>query len=230
MYKAILFDLDDTLWDCESNVLDSFKEVYHDFALGNYFDSFDHFYGLYQPFNQLCWKKYSSGLIDKATLNKDRFNYPFKMVGMTDEVFVEHFMNTYFKLVPTKSKLMPGAIEALEYLYKKYPLYIVSNGFTEMQYQKMESGGITHYFKQVFLSDEIGVNKPDKRIFQFVLNAIQLNPSEVVMIGDNYDTDIVGAKNSGIDQIHLDIYTNGDKITSCASWVLPKISDVVNIL
>lgn len=229
-YKAILFDLDDTLWDCDANVLDSFKEVFKEFNLENYFNSFEHFYELYQPFNQECWHAYSRGEIDKDTLNHRRFNHPFREVGLNDELFVTHFMETYFKLVPTKPKLVSGALEVLEYLYPKYPLYIVSNGFTEMQYLKMKSGGIEKYFSGVFLSDEIGVNKPDKRIFEHVLREIHMSPSEVVMVGDNYNTDIIGAMNAGIDQIYLSYNEVDESSGKKSTYFLVKLKDIVNII
>lgn len=201
-YKAILFDLDDTLWDCHNNMIEAFEDVYNFYKLDNHFSSFSHFMELYTPNNVELWKQYNKGLIGKEKLNVKRFSYPFLEVGYEDKAFINAFMKTYFDIVSKKTKLIDGAKELLDYLSVKYPLYIISNGFTEMQYLKLVSGGISSYFKKVFLSDELGVNKPDKRIFEMALSVIGVSTKDAIMIGDNYDTDILGAMNADIDQIY----------------------------
>ncbi len=202
-YKAVFLDLDDTLWACNENTMEAFEEVYNQFDLSRYFPSFIEFSAIYFPYNEQMWHLYNLGKIGKEELNIRRFSYPFNKVGINDEVFIKEFMETYFELIPTKSKLVTGAKELLDYLAPKYPLYILSNGFTEMQYIKMRSGGIEKYFSGVFLSDEIGVNKPDRKIFEYALSKAGFERDEVIMIGDNILTDIQGAANAGIDQVYF---------------------------
>ncbi len=86
---------------------------------------------------------------------------------------------------PTKSKLMPHAREVLEYLSGKYNLYILSNGFKELQSHKMRSSGIDEYFKKVVLSDDIGILKPWPEIFHFALSTTQSELNNSLMIGDS---------------------------------------------
>ena len=106
---------------------------------------------------------------------------------------------------------MPHAIEMLDYLSAKYPLTIISNGFTEVQYKKIRSSNIGHYFSHMVLSEAAGALKPDKRIFEY---AMQLNgcnnPKECIMIGDSYEADIIGAQNAGIDQVYYPLHSSSE--------------------
>ena len=80
-------------------------------------------------------------------------------------------------------------------------MYILSNGFSELQAQKMQSSGIAHYFDGVVLSDDIGVNKPHRSIFEHALRIAGTTADRALMIGDNYEVDAKGAHGVGIDQV-----------------------------
>ena len=86
---------------------------------------------------------------------------------------------------------------------QKYPIVIVSNGFKEVQYRKIASSGLTPYISHVVLSEEVGCQKPNKQIFEYALTLVGKQPSEVIMIGDNIETDIKGAAMMGMDTIYL---------------------------
>jgi putative hydrolase of the HAD superfamily len=98
----------------------------------------------------------------------------------------------------------PHVHEVLEYLAPKYNLYILSNGFRELQSRKMHSAGIDSYFKRVILSEDIGVLKPNAQLFNFALSATQSQASNSLMVGDNWKTDIAGARGAGLDQVYYD--------------------------
>lgn len=98
--------------------------------------------------------------------------------------------------------LMPYAKEILTYLKPGYNLYILSNGFKELQSRKMESAGIDGFFNGIVLSEDIGVCKPHPAIFEYALKVTDSLPGESLMIGDNYDIDIQGAAGAGIDQVY----------------------------
>ena len=108
-------------------------------------------------------------------------------------------------MIPTKSKLMPHAREVLEYLSGKYNLYILSNGFKELQSHKMRSSGIDEYFKKVVLSDDIGILKPWPEIFHFALSTTQSELNNSLMIGDSWENDIVGAAGVGMHQVFYNV-------------------------
>ena len=91
----------------------------------------------------------------------------------------------------------------MRYLAAKYPLTVVTNGFVEVQYEKFEKSGLKDCFAHIVLSEEVGCQKPNPRIFEEALRMNGLDASEVVMIGDSFASDIAGANATGIDTIWL---------------------------
>lgn len=199
-YKNLFFDLDDTLWAFSLNARDTFEEMYLKYQYGRFFDSFQHFYALYQRRNVELWEEYGNGQVTKEELNRQRFLYPLQAVGADDAALAKSFSDDFFAVIPTKSRLMPHAREVLEYLSPRYNLYILSNGFQELQCHKMRSSGIDGFFKKVVLSDDIGVLKPWPEIFHFALSATQSELRDSLMIGDSWENDITGAKRVGMHQ------------------------------
>ena len=205
MYKNLFFDLDDTLWAFSENAYDTFLEMYEKHRYSRFFHSFSHFYGLYQQRNSELWVEYAEGKVTKDELNRQRFFYPLQAVGIEDALLAKQFSEDFFTVIPTKSKLMPHAGEVLDYLHGRgYNLYILSNGFRELQRRKMQSAGIARYFKKVVLSDDIGVLKPWLPIFHFALSATQSQLHESLMIGDSWDSDVSGACRAGMSQVFYD--------------------------
>jgi len=204
-YKNLFFDLDDTVWAFSQNARDTFEEVYRKHSLDRYFDSFGHYYTLYQQRNAELWADYGERKITKEELNRQRFLYPLQAVGAGDERLAERFSKDFFALIPAKTALMPHAREALEYLAPKYSLYILSNGFRELQSRKMRSAGVDGYFRKVILSEDIGVLKPWPEIFQFALSSTQSELRESLMIGDSWEADIAGAHGVGMHQAFYDV-------------------------
>ncbi len=209
MYKHVFLDFDDTIYDTRGNASEALLELFEAFALSRYFESFERFSIDYWKRNVEVWDLYSKGLMDKPTLIKERFRYPFQCVGVevTDEFLLE--LNDWFlEKTSTKRKLIDGALELLEYLNSKYQVHMLSNGFEQVQYAKMRNSGVERYFKEVILSDHVGVNKPDKAIFDYAIEKTGALVSESIMIGDNLDTDIIGAKNYGMDQLYFNVNLN----------------------
>ena len=204
-YKNLFFDLDDTLWAFSYNARDTFEEMYRKYEYDRYFRSFQHFYELYERRNVELWAEYADGKVTKDESNRQRFLYPLEAVGEGDAALAKAFSEDFFAVIPTKSRLMPHAREVLEYLAPKYNLYILSNGFQELQCHKMRSAGIDRYFKKVVLSDDIGVLKPWPEIFHFAMSATQSELRESLMIGDSWDNDITGARGVGMHQVYYNV-------------------------
>ena len=204
-YKNLFFDLDDTLWAFSLNARDTFEEMYHKYDYGRFFRSFLHFYTLYQHRNTELWEEYGRGQVSKEELNRQRFLYPLEAVGARDVALAEAFSDDFFSVIPTKNRLMPHAYEVLEYLAGKYNLYILSNGFRELQSRKMRSAGVDEYFKKVILSEDLGVLKPWPAIFNFALSATQSELRESLMIGDSWEADITGAHGVGMHQAFYNV-------------------------
>lgn len=204
-YKNLFFDLDDTLWAFSYNARDTFEEMYRKYEYDRYFRSFQHFYELYERRNVELWAEYADGKVTKDELNRQRFLYPLEAVGEGDAALAKAFSEDFFAVIPTKSRLMPHAREVLEYLAPNYNLYILSNGFQELQCHKMRSAGIDRYFKKVVLSDDIGVLKPWPEIFHFAMSATQSELRDSLMIGDSWDNDITGARGVGMHQVYYNV-------------------------
>lgn len=200
-YTDVLIDLDDTLIDTVANTRIVINELYTDYELGKYFSSFIDFFQFYYSNVSRLWELYNAGHITKDTLQERRFTSSLEHIDDMDSRKIEQINADYVERIMKKDLLIEGAIELLDYLKPKFNLHILSNGFTEMQYVKMESAGISSYFDKVILSDKVGVNKPDPRIFEYAVKEIRATKENVIMIGDNPFTDIEGAYNSKIDQI-----------------------------
>lgn len=200
-YKNLFFDLDDTIWAFSLNARDTYEEMYHKYKYDRFFDSFEHYYSLYNRRNIELWTEYANGQVTKDELNRQRYFYPLEAVGAGDADLAKAYEKDVLSTIPTKSKLMPHAREILEYLSPKYNLYILSNGFKELQFRKMQSSSIDKYFKKVILSDDIGILKPWPEIFHFALSATQSELRESLMIGDSWENDITGAAKVGMHQV-----------------------------
>jgi len=230
MYQYVFLDLDDTIWDFHANARLSLKDMFTDRKLERYFSDFDEFFSIYAKRNIELWEAYGKGEIEKEFLMAERFRYPLAKMGVDDAELAEQIGIQYLDILPTKTALMPYAVEMLEYLYRKYPLTIISNGFTEVQYKKLKSSKIEHYFKHIVLSESAGALKPDKQIFEYALKLNNATAKESVMIGDSYEADIKGAQNAGIDQIYFPLQpVTGNQKPPC-TYLINSLKEIETIL
>jgi len=204
-YNTLFIDLDDTIWDTSSNARESMEEVYRDYHFDRFFPTFNEYYDIYLPNNIHLWTQYRQGLISKHELIIERLLFPLRPFGIDDESFAINLNEDFLTRTSTKTKLLPHAIEVLEYLRPNYKMYILSNGFEEVQYRKINNSGLAPFFDGIVLSDDIGVNKPHPDIFNYALQKSGALRHETLMIGDSLEADIRGAKDSNIDQVWLDL-------------------------
>ncbi len=227
-YKYVFIDLDDTIWDFHANAKSSLHEIYETKNFGKYFDNFEQYFEIYAKRNLELWDQYGKGFITKEALSLERFLHPLKMVGIDDAELAIRTGKEYLDLLPTRTALVPYAIELLDYLAPKYPLTIVSNGFIEVQYRKLKSCQIEQYFSHVVLSEAAGALKPDKRIFDYALGLNGAKAAETIMIGDSYEADIVGAQNAGIDQIYFRF--TDSQVNKPATFTIDKLDQILSVL
>ncbi len=201
-YSCILFDLDHTLWDFETNSHQTLQELYHYYEIESRgVESFASFYNTFVEINTRLWELYDLGKITREKIRFERFHGILSHLGVEDNELSLTLSDEYVLRSPKKSGLIPNALEVLEYLRPRYPMTIVTNGFEEIQYTKMASSGLTSYFKNVVTSARAGYKKPAKEIFQFALTEGGFEAHEAIMIGDNLLTDIGGAHNASVDTI-----------------------------
>ena len=228
-YKHIFFDLDDTLWDFTANSKESLMELYELYTLGKYFNNFEHFINTYQKHNLELWKKYINKDISKFTLGLTRFLKTLNEVGI-DEAKMSGKLNTeYLAILSTKTTLLPAALNTLRYLNDKYQIHILTNGFLEVQLVKIQSSKIDRFLTHIILAEECESFKPSKEIFEESLDKIKAKASECIMIGDDFKSDIIGAKNNGIDQIFLN-RKNQQNLSIKPTFEIKKLEELKNIL
>jgi putative hydrolase of the HAD superfamily len=202
--KHIFFDLDHTIWDFDKNAEETLFELYELYQLKELgLNSVDIFIETYTQNNHALWADYHLGKISKQVLRETRFKKTFLDLGLSPDLIPEQFEEDYINICPTKTNLFPNAIETLNYLNSKYHLHLISNGFKESSECKIKNTSLTPYFKNVIISEIVGVNKPDKAIFAYALLQAGGSIHESVMIGDSLEADIRGAINFGMDVIYF---------------------------
>jgi putative hydrolase of the HAD superfamily len=203
-YKHIYFDLDHTIWDFDKNAEETLQELYTLHKLNEVgLPSADVFIETYTHNNHLLWAQYHVGEITKHELRDARFKRTFIELGLNPDLIPVDFEDAYVRLCPTKTNLFPHAHETLQYLQSKYILHLISNGFKESQKLKIAGSNLAGYFQHIIVSEDVGVNKPDKAIFEYAINLAGTNKGESVMIGDSLEADIYGALNFGMDAIYF---------------------------
>lgn len=199
MIKHIFFDLDHTIWDFDRNAEETLMELFEHYKLPDLgLSSPQNFIQTYTENNHLLWAEYHLGKITKETLRSQRFSKTFIQLGVKPELVPHQFEEDYVRISPTKTNLFEGSEKVLAYLQKKYSLHIISNGFKETTLTKMALSGLNPYFKNVIISEDVGVNKPDKRVFEYALQKAGASKEESIMIGDSLEADVRGAQDFGM--------------------------------
>lgn len=228
-YKSLFFDLDDTLWDTYHNNKECLEEIFAIYHFDRHYSSFEEFFNIYMPHNELLWARYRNHEIDRQTLILERLLYVLRPMGIDDKEFALRLNKDFLQRTTTKTKVIEGAIDLLEYLYPRYRLFILSNGFREIQSLKMQNSGLAPYFERIILSEDVSIQKPHKEIFDFALKNTNSRRTESLMIGDSWEADIIGAQNAKIDQIWLNpqsLATKGDNPT----FTVQSLSEISSIL
>ena len=253
-YKAVFIDWDDTIGDFMGAAKRALQEMYDKYKLSDYFASHEEFVSLYKPHNIELWDKYGKDLVTKEFLRVDRFLWPLLHGSKVSPriqsyttlhnptphyttlvALAEQMSEDFLHLTTKYFSLLPGAEELVRYLAKKYPLTVVTNGFVEVQYEKFDKSGLRDCFSHIVLSEEVGCQKPNPRIFEEALRMNGLQAEDVVMIGDSWNSDIQGAINAGIDQIWIRKNKepgtkSQDTTEQTATYIVQSLSEVMEIL
>lgn len=216
MYKYILFDLDDTILDFKLSEYHSISMILKRYNLDSPF-----LINKFQEINEEEFQSFQNGLYKtRLDFQIGRFKKFFGLFNIEEDFLKinEEFLNNLKRIVFLKD----NAIKVLEYLSKKYDLYVASNGMYEVQMERLENAGIKCFFKDFFISSKIGYNKPKKEFFDYVYNSIKGNLNDYLIIGDRMESDILGGKNYGIDQV---LIGSGE-----ATYVIKNLKELFDIL
>lgn len=200
----MIFDLDHTLWDYDTNCAEALRELYEVNNLQEKgISSFEDLFRVFMEWNTKMWDQYDLGIIQREVIRYQRFNQILLSLGIDDYQLSLSISKDYVSISPTKKNLIPNAKIILDYLMHKYKMLIITNGFEDIQATKLSSSGISKYFDNVITSEKAGHKKPAKEIFDYALINGKLAAHEVIMIGDNLNTDIKGANNANIDSVYF---------------------------
>ena len=197
--KHVFFDLDHTLWDFDKNSEKAFETIFKE-SLPD-LEVFA-FMEVYVPINQECWSLYQKDSITQEELRYQRLKRSFDALGITvSNQLIDAISEQYIFHLPNSTHLFEGCIETLEYLFGKYKLHIITNGFAEVQFKKMNNSGIYHFFETITSSELAGSKKPNPVIFEYALQQAKATKEESLMIGDSLEADVDGALDFGIEAI-----------------------------
>lgn len=198
MPKNIFFDLDHTLWDFDANAEETLRELYHIYQV-RYLShrSEQDFLDIYVRNNDAMWKLYRKNQITKDVLRSKRFVDTFREMEVDEEDIPHNIWEKYLEICPTKTVLIPGARDLLDYLAGKYDLHLITNGFAEVQRRKLDHSDLGKYFQSLTISEEVGVQKPHPLVFETALKNAKSTEKTSHYVGDNLEADVKGAINSG---------------------------------
>lgn len=221
----ILFDADDTLFDYRSAADKALLGTLRDFGLPHAPEMNDR----YQEINQPLWKRRERGEIDLDTLQKIRFRLFFEHIGADGDP--DAFNAAYLTALGRYGKqTFPGVEEVIINLKDRYTLAIVTNGISQVQHSRFDDCPITAHFDGVFISDDIGLKKPDKEYFDHVLSALgDPNRENVLIVGDSLTSDIRGGINAGIHTCWFNPHGKdcGDTVPE---FTISSLEEIYNIL
>ena len=239
-YTDIFIDFDDTLYDTHGNAVIALAETFNYFQLSRYFDTPQTFYNDYWLTNINLWGRYAKGEITRDYLIFERFRHPLcvsnklnaksKESASTFREYVLKMSDVFLEYCASKPGVIEGANELMNYLKNKgYRIHMCSNGFHEVQYKKLAACGLNDHFDSIILSEDAGANKPALEYFQYALNTSGAIKESTIMIGDNFQTDIIGAKNAGLDTIYFRRWVD-TPATEPVTYEVDKLKDIMKIL
>jgi putative hydrolase of the HAD superfamily len=227
MIKHIFFDLDHTIWDFDKNAQETLHELYLHYKLEELgLASAEAFISTYTENNHSLWADYHVGKITKETLRAERFSRTFIQLGVHPERIPQQFEDDYVRITPYKKNLFRGSEKVLAYLQQKYTLHIISNGFKESTLIKMDVSGLNPYFTNVIISEDVGINKPDKAIFEYALDKAKALKHESIMIGDSIEADIRGAQGFGMKAIYFNPLNK--ELPEDVQWQITHLEELLN--
>jgi len=217
------------LWDLEKSAEQAFEHIFDKFNLGERgVPSGKAYHEAYTIHNNILWEKYRKAEITKEVLRGLRFNLTNNDFGIVDNGLGDKIGDEYIRISPLIVNLFPYSIEILKYLAPNYKLHIITNGFEEVQTVKLRESRMRNYFTQIITSEEAGVKKPNPAIFKFAFHKSGAKAEESIMIGDDYEVDILGAKDVGMKQIFFDPF-NLQPDAEC-SYRINNLKEIEEIL
>lgn len=225
----VFFDLDNTLWDYQKNAKLCLEALFPDFS--KKFPkavAFQEFYDAYYHSNESLWEKINRGEISKSYLRTHRFPDAFRSLGFDEEALGLKLEDLFLEKITLHHELVDGAVPLLDFFRQQsVKLHILSNGFLEVTHQKINTSALAGYFDTITSADELQIRKPDAKIYHHALRKAQAIPETALMIGDDWEADILGAQAIGMAAVY---YTPTGSQPEAYPYTVSKLSDIPQLL
>lgn len=218
--RYLLFDADETIWNFKATEEIGLRKIFRKYDIPydekNIAD--------YMEGNILCWREYECGELELERLETKRWELFFSKTGRNHPA--EEAALFFKDTLANNGILLDGAGEFLENI-KEFPKSLVTNGISTIQRQRIKDTGIGKYFDYIFISSEIGYHKPQRELFERILEVTGKKRNECIMIGDSIHSDIEGACNAGIESIYLNF--DGQKAEK-ATYSVQSYRELENLI
>lgn len=224
MYTALFFDVDDTLLNfelCSQSALCKTFDVFN-------IDYNEKVYQLFRDIDHRLWTKQKQGVLTVEEVLNFRFKQLFDCLNL--EIDTIKFQSSFQEYLSKEFVLETNAIEVIQYLSSKYKLYVTSNGILNMQLERLKLAGLLPYFSEVFVSNEIGYDKPNVKFFHECLKRSQLHCEEILLVGDSLEADMIGANSSNISTCWYNPSNRIKNVDVKTDYIISNLLQLKNIL
>lgn len=225
MFKTILFDLDDTIFDFKKSERTALTKTLIKLNV----EPTEYIINQYSKYNISQWKRLELGEISRDEVKINRYKLLFDELGL--DISPQLATSIYEENLAVGHFFIDGAVSVLEKLYKCYDLYLVSNGTKKVQDGRLASANISHYFKDIFISETVGFEKPNTEFFDYCFKRIpNFNKSEAIIIGDSLSSDIKGGIHAGIKTMWFNPHNQKNNTILHPDYEIHNLEEITNIL
>ena len=224
-YKTLLFDLDDTLLDFGATE----DAALHKLFAEQHIELTPEIKTYYKELNDRLWQEFELGKLEREEVVNSRFTLLFEHYGLNvDGAVLEERYRTF---LAEGHQLIEGALELIQDLYEQFDLYVVTNGESNTQYKRLKDSGLERYFKDVFISEAVGQQKPKKEFFDYVFSKIEnFDRERALIVGDSLTADVTGGHNAGIDSCWINIRGKKNDTKVIPTYEIKKLKELYQIL
>lgn len=224
-YKTLLFDIDDTLLDFKAAEKSALAKLFDEVGI----PFTEELNETYQEVNHGLWQQFEKGEIDRDQVLNGRFSRLFERFDkvVDGEVYEQKYRN----YLDEGHQLIPGALELIKDLAQQYDLYVVTNGVSKTQYRRLTESGLLPYFKDIFVSEDTGYQKPMPEYFDYVFVRIpNFDRSTTLLIGDTLTSDIQGSVNVGLDSCWYNPQGKTNPLVITPTYELSELAEIYQVL